>query len=361
MDSNKEINDREKIAKQIAKTSESIRKKYRALKTGKMEEDIALERHFKPVIEPLKQIIENTAGEEHVVSKIENRTFPPDEEEIAEPKWKRKRSDVSFDTSLLTSTPVLKRPRIAPRRMNDASKILQPRELSHEYSHALPVEDIFETTNDSLATSVRNEMQTREGREKMRDQLGPLSQKYIGAVLSGDRELGIDNVFGVRIDRDGIMFGSKHFDVDKDDTIIIDGVRYAGTPGLYELIFKRIPDEDVYTETDMQKYKSMLLATNAHTRNYGEGERVMGNRGHKYKHIIAPLFKVESKKKSGRGLPRAMTLNDNAIDYVHWNDPNELVDRLRLLDASHQAGHNAHDNEMLSIIEELREAGLIIN
>jgi len=56
-----------------------------------------------------------------------------------------------------------------------------------------------------------------------------------------------------------------------------------------------------------------------------------------------------------------MTLNDNAIDYVHWDDPNELVDRIRLLEASRQAGHNAHNNEMLSIIEELREAGIIIN
>ncbi|KYM95853.1 hypothetical protein ALC62_13504 [Cyphomyrmex costatus] len=55
-----------------------------------------------------------------------------------------------------------------------------------------------------------------------------------------------------------------------------------------------------------------------------------------------------------------MTLNDNKIDYVHWDNPNELVDRLQLLEASRQAGHNAHDNEIL-FIEELREAGLIIN
>jgi len=32
---------RKRITKQIAKTSNSIRKKYRALKAGKMEEDIA--------------------------------------------------------------------------------------------------------------------------------------------------------------------------------------------------------------------------------------------------------------------------------------------------------------------------------
>jgi len=39
--------------KQIVKTSDSIRKKYRALKAGKMEEDIALEKHFKPTLSPL--------------------------------------------------------------------------------------------------------------------------------------------------------------------------------------------------------------------------------------------------------------------------------------------------------------------
>jgi len=64
---------------------------------------------------------------------------------------------------------------------------------------------------------------------------------------------------------------------------------------------------------------------------------------------------------TGKGLLRAMTLNDNAIDYVHWDNPNELVDCTRLLEASRQIGHNVHDNEMLSIIEKLREAGIIIN
>jgi len=54
MDNNKEFKARERIAKQIAKTSELIRKKYRALKTGNIEEDIALEKHLKPIVESLK-------------------------------------------------------------------------------------------------------------------------------------------------------------------------------------------------------------------------------------------------------------------------------------------------------------------
>jgi len=49
--------------------------------------------------------------------------------------------------------------------------------------------------------------------------------------------------------------------VDETDNIIIDGIRYAGIRSLYELIFKRIPDDDLLykTEDDMHKYKSMLL------------------------------------------------------------------------------------------------------
>ena len=54
-----------------------------------------------------------------------------------------------------------------------------------------------------------------------------------------------------------------------------------------------------------------------------------------------------------------MTLNDNKFDYIHWGDPNKLVDRLQLLEASPQAGHNAHDNKIWSIIEELHKTGFI--
>lgn len=157
------------------------------------------------------------------------------------------------------------------------------------------------------------------------------------------------------------MLGNKRFDVDTDDNIIINDVRYKGTPGLYELIFKRIPDDEIYTDDDLQKYKNILLTTNAHRRNHIAASQILSNRGYKYKHIIGPLMSTVYDKKAGKGLPRAMTLTENKIEYVHWDDPNELVDRLRLLKASRRAGNNAHDNEILSIIEELREAGLIIN
>ncbi|XP_067208490.1 uncharacterized protein, partial [Linepithema humile] len=237
----------------------------------------------------------------------------------------------------------------------------------------LPTENVFETTDPSFVTSVRQTMQTSDGREALYGQMGPLGQEYIGELLSGDKKRGIDNVYGVYFNDAGTFLGDKVFDIDKDDNVIVDGVKYAGTPGLFELIFKRLPDDTLCTEDDKQKYKSILLATNAHRRGHNAHLPVLGNKGYKYKHIITPLISKKGegvahldRRGVGRTLPKCnvpqtMTVTDNAVDYVHWDDPNELVDRLRLLDASRQAGNNAHDNEFLSIIEELREAGLIIN
>jgi hypothetical protein len=352
MDSNK---DREKIAKQIAKTSDTIRKKYRALKTGKMEEDIALERHFRPIIEPLKQIVENTVGDES--KPAESEEFFSGEEEYAEPK--RKRSNVLFNNSIMTSTPIksaLRQSQAVPTNFNKASQILQDSDLSQD--HAPSVEDVFEVTNEPLVMSVRQQLQTSEGRKKLQIHYGPLGQKYMGAVLSGKKTVNVDNVYGVYFSDTGTMLGNKRIDLHKNDDIFIDGKRYKGTQGLYELIFMKIPNADIYTSDDVEKYKDIILTTNAHRRDHGEYNPVLGNKGHKYKNIISPMLAQE---KVGRGIPNTVTLNDNKIAYVHWDDPNELVDRLRLLEASRQAGHNAHDNEILSIIEELREAGLIIN
>jgi len=47
--------------------------------------------------------------------------------------------------------------------------------------------NVFETTEDSLATKVQNQLQTSEDRETLRASLGPLGQKYVEAVLRESR------------------------------------------------------------------------------------------------------------------------------------------------------------------------------
>jgi len=104
--------------------------------------------------------------------------------------------------------------------------------------------------------------------------------------------------------------------------------------GLYELIFMKFLNESICTDDDVQTYRSILLTTNAHRRGHSPSNQVMNSKGYKYKNIIALL--MLSKKVGTVGinkrvdLPRMMTLNDNKIDYIHWDDHNETVDRLRL-------------------------------
>ena len=60
----------------------------------------------------------------------------------------------------------------------------------------------------------------------------------------------------------------------------------------------------------------------------------------------------------GMGL-NMLALNNKPKEYIYWDNVNELVDRLRLLVASTSAGNNNHNNEIISIIEELHEAQII--
>lgn len=45
--------------------------------------------------------------------------------------------------------------------------------------------------------------------------------------------------------------------------------------------------------------------------------------------------------------------------FTYWNDPNELIQRLRLLISSSSAGHTGHQNEISAIIQGLRDANII--
>ena len=123
---------------------------------------------------------------------------------------------------------------------------------------------------------------------------------------------------------------------------------YNGTEGLWELLTLKDPSN--YTETDLNNYKEILISTNAHKKNYNPDEGISGNRHSKYQKVISKLFK-------GQGL-REVT--NNKIDYIYWDDPNELIDRLRLLWLSKEAGNTGVDNEIQSIIEELTECGILL-
>ncbi|KAE9530111.1 hypothetical protein AGLY_011573 [Aphis glycines] len=154
----------------------------------------------------------------------------------------------------------------------------------------------------------------------------------------------IDKTYGPKINTNGNMYlGKKEIKL-VDNTLTIEDSSYPITPGLGNLIFSKSPK--LYTSNDLKTYKSILNKTSAHLT--ADGSKIKKG-GNKYTDIIQNLFP------SGSGL--SVKLQKHNL--VYWNDPNELVDRLRLLLASKAAGNTGVSNEILSIFEELREAGLI--
>lgn len=64
-------------------------------------------------------------------------------------------------------------------------------------------------------------------------------------------------------------------------------------------------------------------------------------------------------EKSGNSLEKEFIPYSQNVVYEYYDDPNELCQRLRLLLSSKSAGNSNHDQEINSIIEELRERKII--
>ena len=201
------VREHEKIAREIEKTSESIRKKHRALKTGRIEEGIALDRHFKPLIEPLRLFVDNpsmraTKRESHDEDATSASKRERKEEEEQEKEEAEEANETFERSTTLHKSNDRSHDRAQPITSTSRAKIVLTIES---------LENVFETTEDSLATKIQNQLQTSEGREALRAGLGPLGQKYVEAALRGvqDKESGIDHVYGVYLHKDGLMFGNK--------------------------------------------------------------------------------------------------------------------------------------------------------
>jgi hypothetical protein len=156
----------------------------------------------------------------------------------------------------------------------------------------------------------------------------------------------LDRIYGPKQFFNDIKLGIKDVKFN-GNTLIIEDNSYWLTPGLEQLIFSKNPT--LYNDFDFQIYKRILSQTSAHLTI--DGSRIKKG-GTKYEHIITKLFP------SGGGMTYGgLKLQKN--NFVYWDNPNELVDRLRLLLASQAAGNTSLSNEILSIFEELYEAGII--
>lgn len=304
------------VKAQLIELRNAIKRKYRAFKEGTEESDILLEKQYKPIISELRKNTANNLDiktEQESVKMEEPMEEPMEEEPINYDLTEFESDDDKFLPSG-TSTP----------RAKDLSELV--------------------SSPEKLASTTQyiNEYFTN-----------PITKEYMYMFIkdSTDKKL-IDYIYGPRYENDTLMIGEKIMDFDNKGNIKIGGVNYGKSNGLYELIFKRLPDSTTYDDNDLRTYKSILITTNAHKEGYSFDGKVKSNRGTKYMKIIRPLIS----QAKGKGM---LWKSLKSRDIIHWDDVNELVDRLRHIAMSTEAGNRVHVNEILSIMEELREAGYI--
>lgn len=288
----------EKLLRELVKSKKVLKRKFDSIKLGETERINKLKNTFKPLTEPLQQLVK-----------------------------------LSSDSSL------------KPRDFVDVKTKFEDNKKMKNITTSTPKKKVY---IDSLTRIGENEEDTTELNNETFYSQSPNWEYNLTDLYESNK---LDTIFGPYKNKNGNwMFGNSDLRL-TDDKITIGNKSWALTPGLYSLLFHKKPEQ--YDSSELEIYKRILLDTNAHRRNYDPNNQLKGNRGYKYKEIISNLFDAPH---TGKGL---MQVNLNKPNYIYWDDPNEIVDRLRLLIASQQAGNNNHTNEIISIIEELREANII--
>ena len=200
-------------------------------------------------------------------------------------------------------------------------------------------ETINPINKSSMSQSIRDERPVATNTN-----LGSYGRSYMSFMLGSDH----DHSYGPHMEDETLKMGNYPMILKPNDDIKIGDRTYEGTAGLYSLIFEKEPRH--FTQADAKNYKDLLELTQRHLKSDGS---IKSNSGYKYKNEWSHLY-----KKKGRGV---MSLNNKPIEYIYYDDLNELVDRLEILIREQNSGHTGHNNEIQSILEELREAGVIKN
>lgn len=325
------------LKQSLIRTRNAIRKKFQDLHSDKQILSERISETFKPIIDPIKSLKEDKKFS------VKNETTPIKSEIKSE-----------TDSMFKTAYPAHRR-------------------------------KLFGTTAKKLTFDTPGTDNT------YKDSVDQKIREQVKQISSAEK----DNVYGIRSHHGELYMGKEPIKVKTDN----DGLKYSirdktftVTPGLTDLLLMNNPQ--IYSNEDLDKYKDMLTYTNAHKKNYNPSGMIRRSKSSmKYNRIISNLFPERksgrlnsSKNKSnaginnesieGEGVPSCWqqqhqrmkrpqtvykTFNRSKVyDYKYWDDPNELVDRLRLLVSSQSAGHTGHNNEIIAIIEELREAKIIV-
>lgn len=312
-----------RIKKKIHEIREEIKKKYFRIKHGREQNESKNKKSLAPITDLLNQQL-NRMKVEDVSLGDESFKNVSHKKSVLKRKRKVLIDDIDSEEELFKSA-IDARVQSTPISLNNKN----PSNYSSISNHATQ----FPPTSNVLVNANNTSMSNTDNDSMM--------ESFLKAKKDSNKW---DRVNGPKKTTKGDIKLGDHILLMNADNITLKGVTFKNTAGLRELILKHKPQTDIFDSADLENYKQLLELSN---------KQITKNNSIKYKTIIKPFLT------KGTGLLRS-TSSRSKVDYRWWDNPNELVSRLQLLIASTSTGNNSHQNEIVAIIEELREARIIV-
>ena len=224
-----------------------------------------------------------------------------------------------------------------------------------------PIREGIEKLPEAMKPISKTTEEEEKEEEKSPETLGEIAYNYIHGKKSYNR----DKTFGIHFGQDGnyhmgaqkgkddVYRGNNKMITIAYNNIYVDGEKFTGTPGLWELIMEDIPNPEKYTKEDLRRYGDLLFKTNAINQDFNPNNPYpRASRGYKWQKVVSLIW---AEKTAGKEVERT----DGKGVVVIPSDPNALLERLDLLLASQEAGHTGVRNELVSICDELKRQGVL--
>ena len=368
----------------LLKARKSVKEKLSNLRYNALKRESNIREQYKPILEPLEKIVTTMNIKRRRKGNISSPPtihLPTISTEIQPQTSMKMMSTSESQTPMKIMSASESQTPMKTMSTSESQTVNTPNFLSTEVVAQSDLPEIEE--EDDEVFNPDPEVIEKDAFETYLDQYDELPRKYIEEMLltkPGQRNAKYDTIYGLRHDfqSDKFYIGDSEVKI-KGNEIFVNEKSYQITPGLLELLFMNEPE--FYSLNDEKNYIDIIKTTNAQYRNYDPTKQIRGNKSYKYKTVIGSHFPTRRRIKSLEPHSRSISLTSSAQpsihrysigggmtmmdvtskpkEYVYYDDPNELVDRLRLLISSAQTGNNSHTNEINSIVEELTELDLI--
>lgn len=335
------------LENKIQELRSSIIQKYNNLKGLQSEKAKTLKSQYAPIISPLEDIKQSNLQIQKQIQDERHRDYYDDADII----------ELSSDDS--DSISEENKPDDGGEQLKDET--IDEQDVVEEGEEDIEEEESGDESNfdNSMQKLLNESMYVGKRFSSIADML----KKYLEDFHRLKRK---SIAFGLQFNKNTNSFYlGKNISVRWDYDHIIIGetiqLRIKLSRGLLELLFKSKPNVSMITITDFRNYKKILLATNIHLDNRGNLKKTDSIKSK----LIQKLFLEQRKSKRGthaaigKGLSFVKNVMPNRT-YIYWDNVNELVSRLEVLINSTHTGHDSHEAEISSILEELKERGYIL-